>query len=69
MSRAADFCERLMRATDQLARHPMSGPRLPEDPAYRQLVVDGYRIVYRVDERNIHVMTIVAPGMLYEQAL
>lgn len=47
----------------------MSGPLLPEDAAYRQLVVEGYRIVYRVDARQVYVMTIVAPGMLYEQAL
>ena len=67
--RAADFCERLIEATERLADHPLSGPLLPEDPAYRQLVVDGYRIVYRVVERHVYVMTIVAPGMLYEQTI
>lgn len=67
--RAADFCIRLIDATDQLADHPLSGALLPEDGAYRQLVVDEYRIIYRVTERAAYVMTIVAPGMLYEQAL
>lgn len=68
-SRAADFCERLIVATEQLADDPLSGPLLPEDGAYRQLVVEEYRIVYRVADRVIYVMTIVAPGMLYDHAL
>jgi addiction module RelE/StbE family toxin len=68
-SRAADFCERLIGASEQLADHPFSGPLLPEDGAYRQLIVDDYRIVYRVADKVTYVMTIVGPGMLYEQAL
>ena len=67
--RAAEFCIRLIDATEQLANHPLSAPLLPEDGAYRQLVVDEYRIVYRVTDQAAYVMTIVAPGMLYEQAL
>ena len=67
--RAADFCGRLIDATEQLAEHPLSGPLLPEDGAYRQLIVDDYRIVYRVSDKVAYVMTIIAPGMLYEQAL
>ena len=59
----------LIDATSQLAAHPLSGSLLPEDGAYRQLVVDEYRIIYRVAERFVYVMTIVAPGMLFEQAL
>jgi len=42
---------------------------LPEDGAYRQLVVDEYRIVYRVADRLVFVMTIVAPGMISEHSL
>ena len=45
------------------------GPLLPEDGAYRQLTVDEYRIVYRVADNVTYVMTIIAPGMLYEQAI
>ena len=69
ISRAAEFCERLIDATEQLVDNPLSGPLLPEDGAYRQIVVDEYRIVYRVADRFVYVMTIVAPGILFEQAL
>jgi plasmid stabilization system protein ParE len=65
--RVAD--DKLIRATAQLAEQPYIGALLPEDGAYRQLVVDEYRIVYRVAEKATYVMTIVGPGMLYEQAL
>ena len=67
--RAAELCIRLIDATDQLGDHPLSGALLPEDGAYRQPVVDEYRIIYRVGDRAVYVMTIVCPGMLYEQAL
>ena len=66
---ASDFCERLIDQTDRLEAHPFRGPTLPEDPAYRQLVVDEYRIVYRVAEDAVYVLTIVAPGMSYENAI
>ncbi len=69
VDRAASFCDSLLSAAEQLSAHPFSGPVLPEDAAYRQLVIDEYRIVYRVAERAVYVMTIVAPGMTYDQAV
>lgn len=69
VERVVAFTEALIDASQQLARHPLSGPVLPEDGAYRQLVVDGYRIVYRVDDEAAYVMTTVSPGMLAENAL
>jgi plasmid stabilization system protein ParE len=67
--RAVQFCGRLFEATERLRKYPHAGPVVPEDPAHRQLVVDGYRIVYRVAEKTVYVVTIVAPGMTYEQAV
>ena len=67
--RASEFCDGLIEATSQLASHPFSGPVLPEDAAYRQLVVDGYRIVYAVTDESVYVATIVAPGMTYKHAI
>lgn len=62
--RAAVFCERLMDAAAMLEQHPFLGALLPEDSAHRQLVVQDYRIVYRIDEDNVRVMAIVSPRML-----
>lgn len=69
VTRASDFCVLLIEPAEQLGEYPMSGPVLPEDPAYRQLVVHEYRIAYKVTEDIVYVHTIVAPGMTYEHAL
>jgi plasmid stabilization system protein ParE len=65
--RAIDLCRRLIEATGQLAVFPYSGALLPEDGAYRQIVVEGYRIVYVIAEKEIQVMTIMAPRSLYRE--
>lgn len=67
--RAIALCERLIDATEQLERHPLIGAILPEDGAYRQLVVEGYRVVYRHAPTRVYIMTIVGPGMLIRNAL
>ena len=67
--RAVQFCGRLLEATQRLGEYPLAGPVVPEDPAHRQLVVDAYRIVYRVADKIVYVVTSVAPGMTYEQAV
>jgi hypothetical protein len=41
----------------------MMGPLLPEDPVYRQLVVDGYRVVDQFTVDAVRLATIVGPGM------
>lgn len=69
VDRADTLHEMLVVAADQLAAHPLSGPVLPEDGAYRQLVVDGYRIVYRVIDRLVVINTVIGPGMKYENAV
>jgi plasmid stabilization system protein ParE len=65
---ADEFCELLIQATENLPRFPYMGALLIENPAYRQLVMAGYRLVYRIDEHVVYVVTIVSPGMLLEQA-
>lgn len=68
-ARAIKLCDDLLAAADQLKSHPYSGPLLPEDPAYRQLVTEGCRIVYRVTDKSVLIMTIIGPGMSYERAI
>jgi addiction module RelE/StbE family toxin len=69
IAHASEFCVRLIDATEQLEAHPLSGPVLPEDPAYRQLVIQEYRIAYKVTQDIVCIQTIVAPGMTYEHAI
>lgn len=62
-ARAVDFTQRLFDSTIQLEDFPLSGQLCPEDPTCRQLVLDGYRIIYEVSEKGVDVLTIISPGL------
>ncbi|MDQ6717521.1 MAG: type II toxin-antitoxin system RelE/ParE family toxin [Gemmatimonadota bacterium] len=61
-SRAKDFCDLLVVGCSHLAKFPFSGALVPEDGAYRQIVVSGYRVVYTITEAGVRIMTVVGPG-------
>lgn len=65
--RADELCARLIAGAGQLTKFPYSGPLFPEDRAYRQLVVEGYRIVYMITEEEIRVTAVLPPGRLYSK--
>jgi toxin ParE1/3/4 len=50
----------LRRLTDRLKRHPLSGQVVPElhDPELREIVFGAFRIVYRIQEERIDVLTV-----------
>lgn len=50
--------ERITGATAMLADWPNSGEVLYEFPAYRQLVVGNYRLIYREDGPNSRILII-----------
>jgi toxin ParE1/3/4 len=50
--------EKITDATAMLGRWPKSGERLPGFPAYRQIVVGNYRLIYREDEPHARVLII-----------
>jgi addiction module RelE/StbE family toxin len=45
----------------QLQQFPESGRKVPEDKRgmYRELIVGNYRIVYRVDEDTVTIVTLI----------
>ncbi len=56
------FVERLIEATDKLLDHPRIGRPVPE--AYhrddvRELIVQGYRIIYRLTPGIVHILTVI----------
>jgi addiction module RelE/StbE family toxin len=59
---AEQFIDRLIDATDKLEAHPRIGRRVPEADRcddIRELVIQGYRIIYLVNEQNIHILTVI----------
>ena len=61
-TRAVDFSLRLFDSTVQLEDFPLSGTECPEDPTCRQIVVEGYRIIYEISGEKIDVLAIISPG-------
>jgi plasmid stabilization system protein ParE len=67
--RAKEFVLRLLYCVDHLQEFLESGSLVPENVAFRQVVLQGYRIIYRIqtDERDrltriAEVVTVVSPG-------
>ena len=58
---ARALIDRLIVSVEQLAPFPASGRRVPEssDRRIRELLVEGYRLIYRVRKSNIQVLAVV----------
>ncbi len=67
--RAVTFTDTLYDSTLQLEEFPLSGGLCPEDPACRQIVVEGYRIIYEISQKQVEVLTIISPGQDAERIL
>ena len=57
---ALEWLEGLFRCTDRLERFPRSGQVVPEigRPEYRQVVYKSHRVVYRMDQAEITILTV-----------
>ena len=57
---AATFADRVLRATDRLASYPGLGRAVPElgIEDIREIVVGSYRVIYRVREDEVHLLTV-----------
>ena len=58
---AQTLAERIVQRTEMLADFPLLGAEVPEyaDEAIRELIEHPYRILYRVSEEQIQIITIV----------
>jgi addiction module RelE/StbE family toxin len=57
---AAAFAERVVTATDRLETHPRLGRVVPEFgfTDLREILVGSYRVIYRVREDQVHILTV-----------
>ena len=60
--KAVLFIDYLIEQTDVIAQNPQIGRKVPEfsNPYIRELIIKNYRIVYRVDDKAIFILTISA---------
>lgn len=57
---AAAFADRILRATDQLAKFPRLGRIVPEvgTESIREIIVGNYRVIYRLGSEEVHILTV-----------
>ena len=58
---AQTFGLHIQQRVEQLHYAPESGRKVPEDKSgmYRELIVGNYRVVYRVDEDTVTIVTLI----------
>lgn len=68
---ARDLVQRVFDHVDQLAAHPLSGPKLPEFRGwrYRQIVEPPCRVIYRHEKSLVHVVHVVRGERLLDRRL
>jgi len=57
---AATFADRVVTAADRLETHPRLGRVVPEFGIedIREILVGSYRVIYRVREDEVHILTV-----------
>ncbi len=55
------WVDKLVEAVQKVASHPRSGRAVPEleDPKIREVIVGVYRVIYRVEEKRLLVLTVI----------
>ena len=56
------FVDKLIEATDKLEDYPRMGRKVPEADNrddVRELIVQGYRIIYLLQTEELHILTVI----------
>ena len=61
-TRAVSFIDELILSVDRLLKFPESGPIIEENPVFRHIVHQKYRIIYQLRIKKILVVTVLSPG-------
>jgi toxin ParE1/3/4 len=58
---AEQWVDKLVAAAEKVASHPRSGRAVPEveDPKIREVIVREYRVIYRLEEKRLLVLTVI----------
>ena len=67
--RATQFEDRLIESVERLSEFPESGSAVPENKTLRQVVLQGYRLIYRIRVESVEVVTVISPGQSFDKTL
>ena len=67
---ALKWIDGLFRATDRLQRFPQSGRVVPEIGLfeYREVLYEAHRVIYRIEKRQISILTVRSSRQLWRQS-
>ncbi|MFA6235814.1 MAG: type II toxin-antitoxin system RelE/ParE family toxin [Bacteriovorax sp.] len=61
---ACKFIDKLIESVERLKKFSLSGSNVPESPNLKQVIVQGYRIIYRPRDTVIEIITVLSPFQL-----
>ncbi len=62
--RAQLFVQKLINSVERLKEFPLSGSVVKESPNLKQVIVQGYRIIYRPKDKQIEIIAVLTPFQL-----
>jgi toxin ParE1/3/4 len=62
--RAQVFVQKLIDSVTRLKEFPLSGTIVKESPNLRQVIVQGYRIIYRAKDKHVEIIAVLTPCQL-----
>ncbi len=67
-TRAVTFVDELITTVEKLIKYPESGPLAEENPIFRQITNQGYRLIYQLRSKKILIITLLGPGRVLKKA-
>ena len=61
---AGRFIDRIISSIERLKNLPLSGSNVPESPNLKQVIVQGYRVIYRPTDKSIDIIAVLTPTQL-----
>ncbi len=66
---AVQWCQKIKKAAERLRNFPRSGRIVPElsQDIVRELIVDNYRIIYKITKKIVAILTVFSGHQLLKQ--
>ena len=61
---AGRFIDKIISSVERLKNLPLSGSNVPESPNLKQVIVQGYRVIYRPSDKSIDIIAVLTPAQL-----
>ncbi len=62
--KAVTFVDELIDSVERLRKFPESGKFVEENPIFRQVIHQRYRLIYQVRSNKIFIITVLGPGQI-----